>query len=95
MQGVGVMPLMMNRQYMFSSSASWACASSKFPSLSFDRFWWVKVGVYDRKNQEAGRFWRNADLTKCQAEHLVFGSGSVSGVADDVDDEDAVNYLFD
>ena len=89
------MPLMMNRQYMFISGASWARASSKFPSLLFEHFWWAKVGAYDRKNQEANRFWRNADLTKRQAERLLFGSGSVSGVVDDVDDEDTDDYLFD
>jgi len=58
-----IMPLMMNRQDTFSSSAFWAHAKSKFPSLSFDHFWWAKVGLYDRKNQEASRFWRNVDLT--------------------------------
>ena len=53
---------MMNRQDIFIFGASWACAKSKFPSLPFDHFWWAKVGLYD-KNQEACRFWWNADLT--------------------------------
>ena len=60
-----VLPLMLNRQDTFISGSSWARAKSKFPSLSFDRFWWVKVGSYDKKNQEASRFWRNTDLTSC------------------------------
>ena len=49
---------------------------------------------YDKKNQEASRFWRNADLTNCQFEHLLFGSGSTSGVLDDVDDEHAIDFIF-
>ena len=58
-----VLPLMLNRQDTFISGVSWAHAKSKFPSLSFDHFWWVKLGLYDRKNQEASRFWQNANLT--------------------------------
>ena len=58
-----VLPLMTNHQDVFISGASWARAKSKFPSLSIDRFWWMKVGLYDKKNQEALRFWWNADLT--------------------------------
>ena len=57
-----VLPLMLNEQGTFISGASWACAKSKFPLLSFDRFWWAKLGLYDKKNQEASRFWRNAEL---------------------------------
>ena len=68
-----IMPLMMNHQDMFISGASWAYAKSKFPSLSFDHFWWAKVGLYDRKNQEASRFWWNVDLTDRQAERMLFG----------------------
>ena len=54
---------MMNHQDVFISGASWARAKSKFPSLSIDRFWWMKVGLYDKKNQEALNIWQNADLT--------------------------------
>lgn len=54
-----ILPLMMNRQDVFISGASWVHAKSKFSFLTFDRFWWA----YDRKNQEAREFWRNADLT--------------------------------
>ena len=55
---------------------------------------WAKLGLYDKKNQEASRFWRNVDLTNHQSEHLLFGSGSTSGVLDDVDDEDAIDFIF-
>ena len=85
---------MLNRQDTFISGASWAHAKSKFPSLSFDRFWWAKLGLYNKKNQEASRFWRNADLTNRQYECLLFGSGSTLGVLDDVDDEDAIDFIF-
>ena len=68
-----IMPLMMNHQDMFILGVSWARAKSKFPSLSFDHFWWAKVGLYDRKNQEASRFWWNVDLTDRQAERMLFG----------------------
>ena len=51
-----VFPLMLNHQDMFISGASWVRAKSKFPSLSFDRFWWAKLGLYDKKNQKASRF---------------------------------------
>lgn len=84
----------MNRHDVFISDASWVHAKSKFPSLTFDHFWWAKVGAYDRKNQEAHRFWRNTDLTDHQSEWLIFGSRSVLGVIDDVDDDDAIDYLF-
>ena len=57
-----ILPLRMNCQDMFISSASWARVKSKFPSLSFDHFWWAKVGLYDKKNQEALNIWQNADL---------------------------------
>lgn len=57
-----ILSLMMNHEDVFISGASWAHAKSKFPSLMFDRFWWAKVGVYDRKDQDARRFWWNADL---------------------------------
>jgi hypothetical protein len=85
---------MLNHQDTFISGTSWACAKSKFPSLSFDHFWWAKLGLYDKKNQEESRFWRNADLMNRQSEHLLFGSGSTSGVLDDVDDEDATDFIF-
>ena len=58
-----ILPLMMNHQDAFISGASWAHAKSKFSSLSFDHFLWAKVGAYDKKNQEAHRFWWNADIT--------------------------------
>ena len=45
-----VLPLMLNHQDTFISGASWACGKSKFPSLSFDRFWSAKLGLYDKKN---------------------------------------------
>jgi len=51
-----ILPLMMNRQDVFISSASWACAKFKFLSLPFDHFWWAKVDLYDKKNQEALKF---------------------------------------
>ena len=54
----------------------------------------MKVGLYDKKNQEASRFWRNADLTNRQSECLLFGSGSTLGVLDDVDDEDVIDFIF-
>ena len=50
--------------------------------------------MYDKKNQEASRFWRNADLTNRQSECLLFGSGSTLGVLDDVDDEDVIDFIF-
>jgi hypothetical protein len=57
-------------------------------------FWWVKLGLYDKKNQEASRFWWNADLADRQSKHLLFGSGSTSGVLDDVDDENDIDFIF-
>ena len=66
----------------------------RVPPPSFDHFWWVKVGLYDKKNQEASRFWWNAYLTNRQSECLLFGSGSTLGVLDDVDDEDAIDFIF-
>ena len=60
-----VLPQMLNHQDTFISGASWARAKSKFTSLSFDLFCLAKLGLYDEKNQEASRFWRNADLTNC------------------------------
>jgi len=54
----------------------------------------VKLGLYDRKNQEASRFWQNANLMNRQSERLLFGSGSTSGVLDDVDDEHAIDFIF-
>jgi hypothetical protein len=89
-----VLPLMLNRQDTFIFGASWARAKSRFPSLSFDRFWWAKLGLYDKKNQEASRFWRKTDLTDRQSKRLLFGSGSTLGVLDDVDDEDAIDFIF-
>ena len=68
--------------------------NSKFPSLPFDRFWWAKVGLYDKKNQVALRFWWNTDLTDRQSERMLFGSGFVSGVTDDISDQDAVDYIY-
>ena len=50
--------------------------------------------MYDKKNQKASRFWRNADLTNRQSECLLFGSGSTLGVLDDVDDEDVIDFIF-
>ena len=50
--------------------------------------------MYDKKNQEASRFWRNADLMNHQTKRLLFGLGSTSGVLDDVDDEDAIDFIF-
>ena len=73
---------------------SWARAKSKFPSLSFNRFWWAKVGLYDKKNPEASRFSRNMNLMNRQSERFLFGSESTSGVLDDVDDEDAIDFIF-
>ena len=89
-----VLPLMMNRRDAFISGVSWAHAKSKFPSLSFDRFWWTKVGLYDKKNQEALNFWRNVDLTDRQSERMLFGSGSISRVLDDISDQDDVDYIY-
>ena len=43
--------------------------------VAFDHFWWAKVGLYDKKNQEALRFWQNVDLIECQSERMLFGSG--------------------
>ena len=86
--------LMMNHQDVYISGASWAHAKSKFPSLMFERFWWAKVKAYDRKDQDARRFWRNADLTDRQSGQLVFGSGSNSEVLDDVYEDEAIDYLF-
>lgn len=93
-EALDILPLMMNHQDVYISSASWARAKAKFPLLSFERFWWAKVRAYDRKEQNARRFWKNADLTDRQSERLIFGLGSVSGVNDDVDDEDAIDFLF-
>ena len=84
---------MLNYQDTFISGASWACAKSKFPPLLFDCFWWAKLALYDKKNQEASRFWLNANLTNRQSERLLFGSGATSGVLDDVDDEDAIDFI--
>ena len=89
-----VLPMMLNHQDTYISSGSWACAKSKFPSLSFYHFWWAKLGLFDKKNQEASRFWRNVDLTNRQSECLLFSLGSTSGVLDDVDDEDAIDFIF-
>jgi hypothetical protein len=44
--------------------------------LSFDHFWWAKLGLDDKKNKEASRFWRKMDLTDHQSKRLLFGSGS-------------------
>ena len=54
----------------------------------------MKVGLYDKKNQEASRFWWNAYLTNRQSECLLFGSRSTLGVLDDVDDEDVIDFIF-
>ena len=62
--------------------------------MSFNHFWWAKLGLYDKKNQEESTFWRNADLTNRQSECLLFGSGSTLGVLDDADDEDAIDFIF-
>ena len=59
---------MMNHQDVFISGASWACAKSRFPLLSFDRFWWAKVGLYDKKNQEA------LVLAKCRSHGSLVGA---------------------
>ena len=85
---------MLNRQDTFISSASWAHAKYKFSLLSFNHFWWAKLALYDKKNQEASRFWRNADLMNHQTKRLLFGLGSTSGVLDDVDYEDAIDFIF-
>ena len=85
---------MLNYQDTFISGASWAHAKSKFPSLSFHRFWWAKLGLYDKKNPEASRFSRNMNLMNRQSERFLFGSESTSGVLDDVDDEDAMDFIF-
>ena len=69
-------------------------AKSMFPSLSFDQFWWVKLWLYDKKNQEARNFWWNANLSNRQVERLLFGSGSASVMLDDVEDEDAIDFIF-
>ena len=63
-----ILPLKMNCRDVFISGVSWAHAKSKFPSLTFELFWWVKVRAYDRKDQEARRFWRNTDLMERQSE---------------------------
>jgi hypothetical protein len=89
-----VIPLMMNRQDTFVSGASWVRVKSKFSSLSFDHFWWAKVGLYDRKNQEVHEFWQNADLTSRQAKHLLFGSRSGSVMLDNIEDEVAIDFIF-
>jgi hypothetical protein len=83
-----ILPLM--HQDIFISSASWAHAKSKFLSLSFDLFWWTKVGLYAKKNQEGSRFWRNADLMDRQTERMLFGLG----VTDNISDEDAIEYIY-
>jgi hypothetical protein len=85
---------MLNHQGTFIFGVSWARAKSKFPSLSFNHFWWAKLGLYDKKNQEASRFWRNTNLMDRQSERLLFGSRSTSGVLDDVEDEDAIDFIF-
>ena len=51
-------------------------------------------GLYDRKNQEASRFWQNTDLTDHEVERMLFSSGSNSEVLDDVEDEDAIDFIF-
>jgi hypothetical protein len=57
-------------------------------------FWWAKLGLYDKKNQEGSQFRRNKDLTDRQSKHLLFGSGSTSGVLDDVDDDNVIDFIF-
>lgn len=47
---LNVMPLLMNYQDVFIAGENWARAKLKFPSLSFERFWWTKVRAYDVKN---------------------------------------------
>jgi hypothetical protein len=51
-----MVPLMMNHQDLFIAGATWACLKSKFPGLTFSRFWWTKVSLYDKRNQEACKF---------------------------------------
>jgi len=89
-----ILPLMMNHHDVFISGTSWACAKSKFPPLPFDHFWWVKVGLYDQKNQDVLRFWRNANLMDHQSEWMLFGSRNISGVTDDISNQDVVDYIF-
>ena len=85
---------MLNCQDTFISSASWACAKSKFSSLSFDHFWWAKLALYDKKIRRRVGFLRNVDFTNRLSERLLFGLGATSGVLDDVDDEDAIDFIF-
>ena len=79
---------------MFISGVFWARAKCKFPSLPFDCFWWAKVGLYDKKNQVALRFWWNTDLTDRQSERMLFGLGSILGVTDDISNQDAIDYIY-
>jgi hypothetical protein len=89
-----VFPLMMNRQDVFISGASWARVKSRFPLLPFDHFWWAKLGLYDKKNQDALRFWQNTDLAERQSERMLFGLGLVLGVGEDINNQDAIDYLY-
>lgn len=89
-----VVPLMINHQDTLIAGATWARLKSKFPNLSFDRFWWTKVSLYDQRNQVAHRFWKDADLTERQAMRQLFGSEGSSSAIDDIDDEDALDYIF-
>jgi hypothetical protein len=57
-------------------------------------FWWAKLGLYGKKNQEGSQFRRNKDLTDRQSKHLLFGSGSTLGVLDDVDDDNVIDFIF-
>jgi hypothetical protein len=85
---------MMNRQDTFVAGASWACVKSKFPNLTFDRFWWTKLGLYDRHNQESRRFWSNHDLTERQAMQQLFGSAGSSSAMDDIEESDTIDFIF-
>lgn len=89
-----VVPLMMNHQDTFIAGATWACLKSMFPNLPFDRFWWTKISLYDKKNQVAHKFSGSTDLTERQAERELFGSEGPSSVLDDIDDEDAMDFIF-
>lgn len=89
-----MVPLMMNHQDTFIAGATWARLKSMFPNLTFDRFWWTMVSLYDKKNQATRRFSGSADLTERQAESELFGSEGPSLVLDDIDDEDAMDFIF-
>jgi hypothetical protein len=89
-----VVPLMMSHQDTFIAGATWARLKSKFPELIFDGFWWTKVSLYDKRNQEARKFWWDADFTDRQVERMLFGSGSTSSAMDDIEDEDALDFFF-